>query len=59
MNYLIMLTNKHPNLINLDYMFQTQNFLYFVMPLIQGGELFNLHQKYIRFPEETVVFYAV
>ena len=30
----IMSTNSHGNLIKLDYVFHTSNFLYFVMPLI-------------------------
>jgi serine/threonine protein kinase len=36
----IMFTNKHPNLIKMYWVFQTSNILYFVMPLIQGGELY-------------------
>ena len=55
----IMQTNKHKNLIPLDYVFHTPNFLYFVMPLIQGGDLFQLHRKYKQFSEETIIFYAV
>ena len=54
-----MSTNQHPNLIQMDFVFHTTNFLYFAMPLIQGGDLYLLHQKYRQFSEETVLFYAV
>jgi len=32
--------------------------LYFVMPFVQGGELYQVYQKEKRFNEVTVLFYA-
>jgi serine/threonine protein kinase len=36
----IMVTNEHPNMITMKWLFQTKKYLFFVMPFIQGGELY-------------------
>ena len=54
----ILLQVDHPFLCGMDFVFQTDLRLYFVMPFIRGGELYKHHQKYKRFPEEVVKFYA-
>ena len=54
-----MLDNKHINLINMEFVYQTERYLYFVMPYISGGELAKYLERDQRFPEETVKFYAI
>lgn len=52
----IMLDVDHPFVIGMDYLFQDKLRLYFVMPFVDGGDLYQCIDK--RFPEETVKFYA-
>ena len=40
------------------FCFQTEERVYFVLPFIQGGELFQHLRKYKYFPEKNVQFYA-
>lgn len=54
----IMLEVDHPFLITLDYVFQDELRLYFVMPFVRGGELYKVFCKQRRFPEDVVKFYA-
>ena len=54
----IMFTCDHPFLVGMEYMFQSALRLYFVMPYIQGGELYKVFLESRRFPEENVKFYA-
>ncbi|KAL7749777.1 hypothetical protein RI367_004653 [Sorochytrium milnesiophthora] len=49
---------KHPFLISLQYAFQTQDKLYFVIDYVNGGELFFHLQRERRFSEDRVRFYA-
>ena len=51
-----MLNQEHPNLASMEFIFQTDLRLYFVMPFIQGGELYKVFQKFKRFPEHIVKF---
>lgn len=49
---------NHPFLVGLNYAFQTDNKLYFVLDFMKGGELYT-HLKNARtFPEPQVRFYA-
>jgi len=48
----------HPFLVNLNYSFQTEDKLYFVMDYVNGGELFFHLQKDKKFTEERVRFYC-
>lgn len=48
----------HPFLLGMVFCFQTIERIYFVMPFIRGGELFQ-HLKTVKcFPEDKVRFYA-
>lgn len=42
----------------MEYFFQTELRLYFVMPFISGGELIRLHKAQSRFTESVAKFYA-
>jgi len=42
----------------MDYLFQSETRLYFVMPFIQGGELYKIFKARKRLDEDTVRFYA-
>ena len=55
----ILLNVKHEFLVGMEYVFQTDMRLYFVMPFIRGGELYKHFLTSKRFPEEVVKFYAV
>ena len=54
----IMLDVDNPFLINLVYLLQNDLRLYFVMPFINGGELFRICKKKKRLDEETIKFYS-
>ena len=54
----IMFECDNPFLITMDYLFQNDLRLYFVMPFIRGGELYKVFQKEKRFKEDVVKFYA-
>ena len=48
----------HPFLVPMEYLFQNELRLYFVMPFIRGGELYKIYQDKKRFEEPAVIFYA-
>eukprot|EP01100_Stratorugosa_tubuloviscum_P007041 TRINITY_DN296_c1_g1_i2.p1 TRINITY_DN296_c1_g1~~TRINITY_DN296_c1_g1_i2.p1 ORF type:complete len:512 (+),score=247.07 TRINITY_DN296_c1_g1_i2:276-1811(+) len=48
----------HPFLVNLNYAFQTEEKLFFIMDFVNGGELFFHLQKDKKFTEERVRFYS-
>ena len=54
----ILLNCNHPFLSGMDYMFQTDERLYFVMEFIRGGEVYKHFMDAKRFPEQQVKFYA-
>ena len=43
----------------MDFLFQNEMRLYFVMPFIQGGELYKILKNEKKFKEDTVIFYAI
>lgn len=47
----------HPNIVSLEYAFQTPERIFFVMKFIQGGELFSLLKKERKFSEKRTKFY--
>ena len=54
----IMKELEHPFLVGMDYLFQNEFRLYFVMPFIRGGELYQIYLKHKRFSENVVKFIA-
>ena len=54
----ILFSADHPYLCGMDYMFQSEARIYFVMPFINGGELYKIFQEQKRFDESVVKFYA-
>jgi serum/glucocorticoid-regulated kinase 2 len=54
----ILFAADHPFLVGMEFLFQSELRLYFVMPFIQGGELYKIFQSKKRFSEETVRFYG-
>jgi len=42
----------------MDYIFQDDTRLYFVMPFVRGGELYKIYKAKKRFNERVVRFYA-
>ena len=56
----IMQTTKHPFLCQMKYFFQTEERLYFVMPYIGGGNLYQLMQREgQQLTEQAIRFYAI
>ena len=53
----IMLEAQHQFLCGMEYFFQTEVRLYFVMPHIQGGDLYKLLKTHQKLPEIGVKFY--
>jgi serum/glucocorticoid-regulated kinase 2 len=54
----ILLQCKHPFLVGMDFLFQSPERLYFVMPFVRGGELYKVFKSKKRFNEDTVRFYG-
>ena len=54
----IMFECDHPFLVGMEYLFQSELRLYFVMPFVRGGELYKIYESKKRFDEETVRFYG-
>ena len=48
----ILQTLEHPFLLSLNFCFQTEDKLYFIMPFINGGKLMQHLKKLRRFDEE-------
>lgn len=55
---LILLQANHPFIISLECVFTKEARVYFVMPYIQGGEIFSHLTKASRFSEKRSKFYA-
>lgn len=55
----ILLKAQHPFLVGMDYVFQTDQKIFFVMRFVRGGELFMHLSKVRRFPEDQAKFYAI
>ena len=49
---------RHPFLVNLNWSFQTEDKLYFILDYVNGGELFFHLQREKKFEEPRVQFYA-
>eukprot|EP01116_Phalansterium_solitarium_P023631 TRINITY_DN838_c0_g1_i1.p1 TRINITY_DN838_c0_g1~~TRINITY_DN838_c0_g1_i1.p1 ORF type:complete len:755 (-),score=199.74 TRINITY_DN838_c0_g1_i1:438-2702(-) len=49
---------RHPFLVNLNFSFQTDDKLYFILDFVNGGELFHHLQKDKRFTEDRARYYA-
>ena len=54
----IMEMNSHPFIVNLNFAFQCDRFLYYVIDLAEGGELFTMLKLKGKFSEEVVRLYA-
>jgi serine/threonine protein kinase len=54
----ILFSCDHPFLVGMDYLFQSPQRLYFVMPFIKGGELYKVFKSQKRLSEDVVKFYA-
>ena len=55
----VLLQVDHPFLVNMEYVFQTEFRVYFLMKFVKGGELFRHLQEVRRFPEDTAKFFIV
>ena len=48
----ILQTTEHPFLVSLIFCFQTEDRIYFIMPFMRGGELFQHLKNFRVFDEE-------
>ena len=55
----IMFKCQHQFLVGMEYLFMSDVRLFFVMPFVQGGELYRFFKAKRRFKENEVKFYAV
>lgn len=55
----IMVSSKHPFVIDLKYSFEAEKYIVFIMEFCAGGELFGLIKKYRRLTEEIAKFYII
>lgn len=55
---LILLQVKHPFIISMECVFAKSTRVYFIMPFVQGGELFKHLSEARRFSEDRVRFYS-
>jgi len=54
----ILLEADHPFLVGMEYVFQTDQKIFFVMKFVRGGELFMHLRKARNFPEHRAKFYS-
>ena len=54
----ILYTIDHPFLVNMEYVFQNEFRIYFLMHFVKGGELFRHLVQVKRFQEEQAKFFA-
>ena len=54
----ILKTANHPFLVQMEFIFQSDTKVFFVMNFVRGGELFTHLNKVRRFPESRAKFYA-
>jgi hypothetical protein len=50
---------QHQFLVGMEYLFMSDQRLFFVMPFVRGGELYRYFKSKKRFEEDQVKFYAV
>lgn len=58
MERLILQEIDHPFIVHLHYSFQEDGFLYMILDLLGGGELFTYIENHAPLPEETGKYYA-
>lgn len=54
----ILYSISHPFLVNMEYVFQNEFRIYFLMKFVKGGELFRHLVTVKRFPEDQAKFFA-
>lgn len=54
----VLLSIQFPFVINMDYFFKNNSYVYFVMPFASGGDMFGLLQELGKFDEKLAKFYA-
>lgn len=54
----IMLCVEHPFIISMEFVFQKELRIYFLMDFIRGGELYRILSQNKKLPEATAKFYA-
>lgn len=54
----ILIRLRHPFIVSLQYAFQTEENLFFVMDYCPGGDFFHYLQQKSKFPERVTRFYA-
>lgn len=54
----ILHSNNHPFLVRMEYVFQNEFRIYFIMQFVKGGELFKHLVQVKRFNEEQAKFFA-
>ena len=55
----ILQNSDHPFLVGMEYVFQTDSKIFYVMQFIKGGELFQHLRQEKRFSEKRTKFYIL
>jgi serum/glucocorticoid-regulated kinase 2 len=55
----ILMKADHPFLVGMEYVFQTDQKIFFVMKFVRGGELFMHLRRAKQFTEDQAKFYAM
>lgn len=54
----ILSSSNHPFIVGMEYVFQNEVRIYFLMNFVKGGELFKQIIDFKRFPEKRAKFYV-
>ena len=54
----IMTDTNHPFLVGVNYVFESEWRIYFIMPYIEGGDLYSKLREEKRLKENKIRFYA-
>jgi serine/threonine protein kinase len=55
----ILLSSSHPFVLSMEYVFQNEYRIYFILDFIRGGNIYDHLYKLRRFPESQAKFVAV
>ena len=53
------MNTDHPFMVNMDYVFQTENRIFFIMRFVRGGELYRHLRAEKQFSEKRAKFYVM
>jgi serum/glucocorticoid-regulated kinase 2 len=55
----VLMNTDHPFMVNMEYVFQTENRIFFIMKFVRGGELYRHLRAEKQFSEKRAKFYVM